>query len=210
MTENFLSFAMLQERLIRLLFLAPAFLAALTFHEVAHGAVANFLGDPTAKRLGRLSLNPIRHLDPLGSLMFLIAGIGWAKPVPVNGAYFARPRRDMALVSLAGPAANFFTAMVLGLALKSALFSGAGGIAQFVAALAYISIILGVFNLLPLPPLDGSRLVSAVLPDSLLGPYQALEGYGIAIIFIVIFVVPGGLFKILNPFIGFFSNLFLV
>jgi Zn-dependent protease len=206
MTENFLNFSMIQYRLL----LAPVFLAALTLHELAHGAVANYLGDPTAKRAGRLTLNPIRHLDPAGALVFLFAGFGWAKPVPVNGAYFRHPRRDMALVSLAGPAANFSTAMVLGLVLKSSLFPGASNTAQFLGYLAYISIILGVFNLLPLPPLDGSRLVSAVLPESLLRPYQTLEGYGIAIIFLAIFILPGGLFKILGPFIGFFSNLFLV
>lgn len=202
--------------LLQLALLAPAILIAVTFHEFAHGYVAYLLGDPTAKERGRLSLNPLRHLDPLGTLMFVIFRFGWGKPVPVDNRYFKEPRWGMAVVSLAGPATNFTMAALLGLLLKThvvgvtASGSPTSLFGLFVLMTAQINIYLGVLNLLPLPPLDGSRLVSALLPERLLKQYQAIEGYGIAIIFIAIFVFPGGLARIFEPFVGFFQRLFLV
>lgn len=202
--------------LLDFLMLAPAVLIAVTFHEYAHGAVAHVFGDPTAKDQGRLSLNPLRHLDPLGTLMFVIFHFGWGKPVPVDSRHFKRPRWDMALVSLAGPATNFCLAAFFGLLLKLhiVVLSNDGSIgslfAIFVWMTAQINIVLGVFNLFPMPPLDGSRLISAILPEPLLKRYQAIEGYGIAIIFVAIYFFPGGLFRIFEPFIGFFQHLFLV
>ncbi len=188
--------------------LAVAVLVAVTFHEFSHGAVAYLLGDPTAKEQGRLSLNPLKHLDVFGTLMFVIFKFGWGKPVPVNHHYFKNPKWGMAFVSLAGPLSNFLIAAILGLLLKTGLITGLAG--YVVGSIAFINIILGVFNLLPLPPLDGSRLVSAILPEPLLKIYQSIEGYGIVIVFIAIYFYPGGFTRVFSPFINFFSNLFLV
>ncbi|MDP1808441.1 MAG: site-2 protease family protein [Actinomycetota bacterium] len=202
--------------LLSFLILAPAVLIAVTFHEYAHGAVANMLGDPTAKEQGRLSLNPLRHLDPIGTLLFVIFRFGWGKPVPVDSRHFKRPRWDMVLVSLAGPATNFSLAALFGLLIKFQVvtISGQGGgigdlLGILVLMTAQINIVLGVFNLLPLPPLDGSRLVSALLPAPMLKHYHAIEGYGIAIIFISVYFFPGRLFGLFEPFIKFFQHLFL-
>ena len=208
MAENFFSLGALRDWFLQLVLLAPAVLIAVTFHEFAHGAVANALGDPTAKERGRLTLNPLKHLDPLGTILFVLVRFGWGKPVPVDGRNFEHPRRDMALVSLAGPATNFVLAAFLGLFLKFHLVGDVA--AAFVWFTVQINIVLGVFNLIPIPPLDGSRLLSAVLPVSLLRRYEAVEGYGIAIMFAVIFFFPGSLSRLISPFIEFFNRLFLV
>lgn len=215
MIANFLSLENITGWLLQFLMLAPAVLIAVTFHEYAHGAVAHMLGDPTAKDQGRLSLNPLRHLDPIGTLLFIIFRFGWGKPVPIDSSHFKHPRRDMALVSLAGPATNFTLAALFGLLIKFQLVtvSGQGGVGDMLGILvlmtAQINIVLGVFNLLPLPPLDGSRLVSALLPAGLLKHYHAIEGYGIAIIFVSVYFFPGRLFGLFEPFIDFFKHLFL-
>ena len=139
-------------------------LICITLHELSHGYVAWRLGDPTAKNAGRLTLNPIRHIDPMGLLMMLVFHFGWAKPVPVNMAYFRRPRRDMALTALAGPAANLLIAIVF-LFLYGLLYiplSGAahmGWLLETVELTAYISLALMVFNILPISPLDGSKVL---------------------------------------------------
>lgn len=208
MAENFFSAGVVRDWFLQLVVLAPAILIAVTFHEFAHGAVAHALGDPTAKERGRLTLNPLKHLDPLGTLLFVFVRFGWGKPVPVDGTRFAHPRRDMALVSLAGPVTNFVLAAFLGLFLKFRLVDDIG--AALVWLTVQINIILGVFNLIPVPPLDGSRLMSAVLPVRLLKRYEAVEGYGIAIMFAMIFFFPGSLSRLISPFIEFFNRLFLV
>ncbi len=201
--------------LAQLILSIPGFLIAMTFHEVAHGAVANMLGDPTAKKLGRLTLNPLKHLDRAGTIVFFISvivfkmGFGWAKPVPVDGRYFTHPRRDMALVSLAGPATNFAIAAFLGLFIKYGLI-GDQVIEVVVYLAVIINIVIGVLNLIPIPPLDGSRLVSALLPVNMLRVYEQFEGYGIAVMFAAIFFFPGILSSIMTPFIDFFTQLFLV
>ncbi len=209
MSGNFFTVGAARDWLLTLIFLGPAILVAVTFHEFAHGAVANALGDPTAKKLGRLTLNPLKHLDAAGTIIFIIFRFGWGKPVPVDGRYFAHPRRDMALVSLAGPATNFVMAAFLGLFLKFGLIHN-NVIEVMFQLTVQINIVLGVFNLIPLPPLDGSRLVSAILPVNMLRVYEQFEGYGIAIMFGVIFFFPHVLSSILGPPIDFFSRLFLV
>ena len=209
MSENFFTAGAARDWLFMLILLAPAILVAVTFHEFAHGAVANALGDPTAKKLGRLTLNPLKHLDPAGTILFIIFRFGWGKPVPVDGRHFTHPRRDMALVSLAGPATNFVIAAFLGLFIKSGLINNE--IIEFMVRLTVqINIVLGVFNLIPLPPLDGSRLISAILPVNMLRVYEQFEGYGIAVMFAAIFFFPGAFSRVLSPFIDFFSRLFLV
>ncbi len=171
---------------------------AVTLHEFAHGWVANRLGDPTARFLGRLSLNPIRHIDPIGTL--LIPGIllimkmpfifGWAKPVPINWNNLRNPRRDVALVALAGPGSNLIMALMWGLIAKIGLSLGDISITYPIvymgAAGIMINTILMVLNILPLPPLDGSRVVSSLLPPHLAMQYNRIEPFGFLILIILL------------------------
>lgn len=154
----------------------PIILIALSVHELAHGYISYKLGDPTAKASGRLSLNPLRHLDPIGALCMFLFGFGWARPVPINVRYFKNPKRDMALSALAGPVSNLilgFIGMILfTVALKVVQLnpaSGFGGRLQYVLLtflqyFYYLNISLAVFNFIPVPPLDGSRILFAFLP----------------------------------------------
>lgn len=223
MFENIFNMANIELKLLSFALLAAAVLIAVTFHECAHAAAAYFLGDDTAKKGGRLSLNPIRHLDPVGTIMFVLFRFGWGKPVPVDSRYFSHPRWGMAAVSLAGPASNFVLAFLLGmvfrlgfLARPEVLFEQQTAmtallmLSLLVEMAVQINIVLGVFNLFPLPPLDGSRLVSALLPESLLRYYQTIEGYGVAVVFLMIFIFPGLWSGIFSPFINFFQRLLLV
>ncbi len=152
-------------------------LLILPLHELAHGFVAYKLGDPTAKNLGRLTLNPIKHLDPIGALSLVLLRVGWAKPVPINTRYFKKPKRDMALVALAGPLTNLILAFLLvplWLGLRNLYIStyvDASFLSRvlytlinFIGILHIINISLAIFNLIPIPPLDGSRILSAFLP----------------------------------------------
>ena len=156
--------------LLTLVIVAAASLLCITLHELSHGLAAWRLGDPTAKNAGRLTLNPIRHLDPFGLLMMLVARVGWAKPVPVDMRYFRRPKRDMALTALAGPAANFLTALAAA-ALASLIwhFAPLGHVSLlalcFLSNMALLGIGMGLFNLIPISPLDGSKILFALLPD---------------------------------------------
>lgn len=166
--------------------LAPCVLLSLTVHELAHAVVATRLGDPTARREGRLTLNPIKHVDPLGALMFtltaLIANLpfGWAKPVPVVPGYFRRPKEGMALVAAAGPASNFLLALV---ALAIFRHAGLDGRAEEVVRLAYlVNVVLGIFNLIPVPPLDGSRILGIVLPDRAYVRWMQFDQYGMLVV----------------------------
>ncbi len=137
-------------------------LFAITIHEYAHGWVAYRLGDPTAKLAGRLTFNPIKHIDILGFILLLFVHFGWAKPVPVNPMYMKNPRRDMLLVSLAGPISNFLTAIVAALIIKSPIFSLLGVIpGRMLVILFFLSLILMYFNLIPLPPLDGWQILKS-------------------------------------------------
>lgn len=160
------------------IFSAVAALIALTVHEYCHGYAAYRLGDPTARNLGRLTLNPLRHIDPLGTLCMILFHFGWAKPVPINPIYFKKPKRGIALVSLAGPLSNLLLsflsagAYLLALALfrdvrfeSELLYSAATNTLLFLFIFHSLNLGLAIFNLLPIPPLDGSRLLNAVLPD---------------------------------------------
>ncbi len=158
----------------------PAILLCLTVHEMAHGYAAYLLGDATAKHDGRLSFNPLRHIDPIGFLCLLVAGFGWAKPVMVDPRNFKKPRRDMAIVAAAGPLSNFLLAFLLTI-LWLALSLSSNGVllaaAQFFAVAASMSIGLGVFNLIPIPPLDGSKVLLPVLPSSVISFFYRYERY---------------------------------
>lgn len=156
--------------LLGLLASTAAALLCITFHELSHGLAAYCLGDPTAKEAGRLSLNPIKHIDPIGLLMMLVAHVGWAKPVPVNTRYFKNAKQGMALTALAGPASNFALAAVV-LGAGSLLYRWGPDttvmayVILFLCYVAVLSVGLGLFNLIPIPPLDGAKIFYSVLPD---------------------------------------------
>ena len=186
-------------------------LFAITLHEAAHGWVAEKLGDPTAKNLGRISINPVKHIDPVGTIVvpLFLATIspfvmGWAKPVPVEPRYFKSPLLDMALVAAAGPVSNFFMAcfwaMCLALIKSTMDFSDPP---TFLIAMGkngiIINVVLMVLNLLPIPPLDGGRVVAGILPRPLLMPFMKLERYGMIIILLLL--VSGVLGKIMWPIV---------
>lgn len=202
-----------------LIILAPPLLMALTFHEFAHGAVANSLGDPTARMAGRLTLNPLKHLDPIGTLAFFLIKIGWAKPIPVNPRYFHNPKRDMLWVALAGPLTNL-TLAILSAVLAKAIWLLASLLpaTPLVAALlipmngmliasVWINLVLCIFNFLPIPPLDGSKILVGLLPDRLAISFLKMEKYGFFLILILAF--SGILSKIILPIIGFANGLLL-
>ena len=154
----------------------PAIVIALTVHELAHGYIAGILGDDTAKKQGRLTLNPLAHLDPFGALMLLFGPFGWAKPVPVNPMNFARPIEGMAVVAAAGPLSNIIMAALTGLLFRLGIVESGSMLAAFLYILFMINIGLAVFNLLPVYPLDGSRIVMAFLKgDQLTGYVNAMR-----------------------------------
>jgi Zn-dependent protease len=168
---------------------APAILFGLTIHEFAHGYVAWRLGDPTAKAAGRLTLNPLKHLDPIGTIALFLFHFGWAKPVPIDPSYFRHPTRDMAISSLAGPAANLLTAAVCGGIVRLLDLFGVAGFPWMLANyFVLFNLILCFFNLIPIPPLDGSRLLYHLLPPNLARGYASLERYGFIILIGIIFV----------------------
>lgn len=144
----------------------PAILIALTVHEYAHAKVAWVMGDPTARLRGRMTLNPLSHIDPMGFLCLILAGFGWAKPVPINPFYFSDPRKGMMWSSFAGPVANFLAACAMGLVFRL-LGQVEGLLAQLLALSMFYNVTLALFNLLPLPPLDGSHVLKGLLPRDL-------------------------------------------
>jgi len=167
----------------------PAALLTIILHEIAHGYSAYLLGDPTAKLQGRFSLNPLRHIDWLGLVMLVVFKMGWAKPVAVDIRYFRKPKRDFALTALAGPVMNFLIAFasVLCLFLLSLFGVTVGALNAFFVNLAVISIGLGLFNLIPIPPLDGSKVLGAFLPDRWYYKLLRLERYGIVLLILVLY-----------------------
>jgi Zn-dependent protease len=180
---------------------------AITLHEFAHGWVANQCGDATAKMLGRLTLNPIKHIDPMGTILVPVVLyftgspflFGWAKPVPINFNALKYPKRDMILVALAGPASNFIMALLWSFAIMIALSLESQLLMEMAKFGVVINLVLGVFNLLPLPPLDGSRVVSALLPNNLAYYYNKLEAYGLYIVLALLFF---GIFqKVILPIV---------
>ena len=187
-----------------LLTVIPA-LVCITLHELSHGLVAYKLGDPTAKNAGRLTLNPIKHIDIMGLLMMLIARFGWAKPVPVDMRYFKNPKRGMAVTALAGPVSNVLIAAVA-FALYGGVFdalrkSDVGQvILEIIYTTGYLSLALALFNLIPIPPLDGAKVLFSFLPDRAYGFMLRYERYVMLLLFVLVF------FGVLNGPLGFLVN----
>ena len=187
----------------------------LPLHECAHGFVAHKLGDDTAKREGRLTLNPLAHIDYVGSALLLLVGFGWAKPVPVNARYFKKPKKGMALTALAGPVSNLLAAIAAGLIRNGLVALAVNGILPdnqvmiyillFFQFLVSINIGLAVFNFLPVPPLDGSKILMAFLPDKYLFWIAQREQMISMILFVVIMM--GGLNGILGAASNFFAGI---
>jgi len=193
----------------RFAFSAPGILLALTVHEVAHGWAAYLLGDPTARRAGRLTFNPLAHLDPLGTIMLFIFHFGWARPVPVDLYNLRNPKRDMLWISLAGPAANVLTAFLLGRAIR--LLAGIWLPDPLLFLLyfgLYINLVLAFFNLIPVPPLDGSKVLVGLLPPEPAYRYAQLERYGPFVLIAVllfdqmVFPVVRGTVGLLSSYLG--------
>jgi Zn-dependent protease len=199
--------------------IAPPILLALAFHEYAHGWVADKLGDPTARLAGRLTMNPLAHLDFIGTIMLFVVHMGWAKPVPINPYNLRNPRRDIILVSVAGVTANMIMAATWGMVIR--LWNTGGPFAAYalpqpitlmVIYGVIINLSLAIFNLIPIPPLDGSRILGGFLPPRLEQQYRKLDRLGPIL---VLALVMGGtllhipfLWWILSPFIRFFSIIF--
>ena len=191
----------IQSALISFLLSVPIIILVLSVHEYAHGVVAKKLGDPTAENMGRLTLNPLKHIDPIGFVMFLIIGIGYAKPVPINSRYFKKPKRDMALVGAAGPLSNLAMALLFTFFIKLMFLlipfapetvvwlpTAFGYLYNILYLGVFYNLAFMLFNLLPVPPLDGSRILYAFLPSKALLWVQQHEQYffwGILGIFLV-------------------------
>ena len=220
MLRNLLAGGDTKTFIIQILLSLPIILLSLSVHETAHAIAANKLGDPTAKNLGRITLNPVKHLDPIGFLCMLLCGFGWANPVPINSRYFKNPRRDMAISAAAGPISNVLLAFIFALLLKIffvaiqafdipfVIYSGNIIFENDIFAILWrflmigisLNITLAVFNLLPVPPLDGSRMLYVMLPPKQYFGVMKYERYislGIMVLLLI---------GVLDPIISFASN----
>ena len=199
--------------IIDALYSLPGILVGLSFHEWGHAYAAYKRGDPTARNLGRMTVNPLAHIDPLGFLSLLILGFGWAKPVPVNPNYFRKPKQGMAVTALAGPVSNLLLAV---------LFLGIGKVIYLYApysegmnvffewclfTVAPMSVGMGLFNLIPIPPLDGSKVLAMFLPNSAYGQLMRYERYGILVLLALSWLGLGGNF-LGNAIYGVYEALF--
>ncbi len=199
------------------MYIIPVLIIALTFHEYSHAYVAYKLGDDTAKNRGRLTLNPLKHLDILGTLMFIFAHIGWAKPVPVNAMNFKDPKQDMAKVGLAGPVMNLIIAFITAFPIQIMVVYFAnrapGQFAlimwEFLLMLFSVNLYLAVFNLIPIPPLDGSRIFYGVLPQKYYFKVMQYERYVAFGLILFVLIAPGTLRKVLNTLVFPFRETFL-
>lgn len=189
---NSLDFSAMLSALMRLI----AVFLCLTVHETCHGLAAYALGDPTAKREHRLSLNPLHHIDWVGLACMLVLGFGWAKPVPVDMRYFKKPKQGMAITALAGPVSNLLLAMLLLLGARITIAhyvdtAFCSSLLNFLAMTAYMSVGLGLFNLIPISPLDGSKVLFAFLPDRAYMTLMRYEKYGMLVLFVLVWLGVG-------------------
>ena len=180
-----------------------ALAVSLSVHEFAHAWVSDKLGDPTAKHLGRVTLNPKAHIDPIGMLVLVVAGVGWGRPVPFNPLNLKYPKRDSALIALAGPASNFILAILVAIILKfvtpNTLVAGA------LQLLVFYNLMLGVFNLMPFHPLDGFKIVGGLLPNNLAMQWYQMQPYGIIIL--IVFIFTDSFQKIVLPVVDILTKL---
>ena len=202
-----LDFGSLRDMVLRLV---SVFLC-LTIHETCHGLAAYALGDPTAKAQHRLSLNPLHHIDWFGLAMMLVAGFGWAKPVPVNPNYFRKPKQGMAITALAGPVSNFLLALLLLLGARvmythAAYTAVNQAIFDFLLSTAILSVGLGLFNLVPIPPLDGSKVLFSLLPNHVYNRILRYERYGMILLWGLVLLGVGDTY--LNQAISYVFELF--
>lgn len=203
--------ASIQEILIMLVL----FVFSITIHEISHGYVAYKLGDPTAKNAGRLTMNPLSHLDLMGTLLILIAGFGWAKPVPVNSRYFKNPGRDMAIVSIAGPISNLLLSFIALLIYVKVVFPLKNTMPEnfysaaelLLVSMASLNIALAVFNLIPIPPLDGSRILLAIAPYKWRNFIYSIERYGMIVLFILLYVISPFIMMVTNAIFTWFITI---
>ena len=190
-----------------------ALVIAITIHEFAHAYAADRLGDPTPRVQGRLTLNPLAHLDPLGTLMLLIARFGWGKPVVFDPFNLRHPRRDAAIISLAGPASNIALAALLSVMLRTALTTPYAMIAYaFIQPIIILNVFLAVFNLVPVHPFDGFKIVGGILPKEYAQQWYELEPYGLIFLLFLIFPIFGGVApvaRLIMPVISFLLSLLL-
>lgn len=210
--------------IMELILVIPILLLSLSIHEYSHGYVSYLLGDPTPKENGRLTLNPIAHLDLMGSLVLLITRrIGWAKPVPIDPRYYKNPKKGLMLVGVAGPGSNMIMAAIFALIFRTyfafisagslnSLSSGVSDlqyiILRFLVLAVIINLSLGFFNLLPIPPLDGSNILRGILPQSLNKYLNKLQG-PIGMVILLVLAYTGLLWKLISPFVNFFYGLLI-
>ncbi|RJR28008.1 site-2 protease family protein [candidate division WWE3 bacterium] len=189
---------LLQNPLIFVL-VAAALIVSITFHEFAHAFSADKLGDPTARYLGRVSLNPVKHLDPIGTMLLLFVGFGWGRPVPFNPINLQNPKRDSAIISFAGPLSNFVLAFVFALLFR--FVGGVGLIGDFLYLSTFYNLLLGFFNLFPFHPLDGFKVVYGLLPMNLAYQWLQMQSYGMYILLFMI--ITGTTGSIMGPLVSF-------
>ena len=181
------------------LMLAGTLIVSISVHEFAHAYIANKLGDPTPKAMGRVTLNPKAHLDPMGTLLLLVAGFGWGRPVMFDPTYLKNPKRDAAIISFAGPASNFLLAVTLAWLIN--FLPREAGLASLFQLVVYYNLVLGIFNLIPLHPLDGFKVVYGLLPAGLAMQWMQMAPYGIWILLFLVFTRATG--AIINPVLDF-------
>lgn len=194
----------------RIIMILPGILLGLTIHEFSHGYMAFLLGDNTAKNNGRLTLNPMAHIDPIGFMMLIFAGFGWAKPVPINPYFFSDRRKGTFLVSIAGPASNILMAILLTTLLGILMRTIGVGFAmqQVVLSAISINLVLAVFNMFPIPPLDGSKILMSLFPSQFEETFYQIEQY--SVIILMLLLVFGVIRNILFPIVGALYNLLML
>ncbi|SDY89532.1 site-2 protease family protein [Tindallia californiensis] len=194
----------------RIMMILPGILIGLTIHEFSHGYTAYLLGDDTARNQGRLTLNPVAHIDPVGFFMLIFAGFGWAKPVPINPYYFTDRRKGTFLVSIAGPLSNivmaFLLTTLLGVLMRTVGTSFA--VQRIILSAVSINLVLAVFNLFPIPPLDGSKILMSLFPSRFEETFYQIEQY--SVIILMILLVFGVIRNILFPIVDVLYNMLLL
>ncbi len=187
----------------------PALMVSLAFHEYAHALAADRQGDPTPRNAGRLTLNPLAHIDPIGLIVFWLFRFGWAKPVPINTRRFRNQQLGTILVSIAGPAANFMVAFLSLLIFRTGLLSLSASVDSVLILLVLYNVSFGVFNLIPIPPLDGSHVLKEILGEKLPALFRELDSFGMLILLVIVWTGLAGRFLVpaVNAIIGAFDTI---